>query len=66
MSKSTKIKKVQQRKVAAQLRMEKRKAAKLKYQSMETLDFSDSYDCLSYEDLNNLLGLPTRMVGKLD
>lgn len=66
MSKSTKLKKVQKRKVEAYIRMEERKAKKVKSAAMRTFGFEDSYTNLSYEDLSSLLGLPTRIRGSLD
>jgi hypothetical protein len=66
MKKSTKIKKVQQRKVAAHLRMEEKKAKKLKCSAMTNWGFENTYNTLSYEDLSSLLGLPSRMKGNLD
>jgi len=66
MTKSTKFKKAQKRKVEAYIRMEKRKAKKVKCTAMKACGFEDSYTNLSYEDLSSLLGLPTRIRGSLD
>ena len=66
MTKSTKLKKVQKRKVETYLRMEERKAKKVKCAAMKSCGFEDNYASLSYEDLSSLLGLPTRIRGSLD
>lgn len=69
MSKTRKLNKVMERKLATRAAIEKRKAKKIGtgYLSMSlNNDYYASVDHYSYEDLNDLMGYPEAYSGKYD